>query len=56
MTALYEWNYPRQMLRIRLTEAEGASLDEREAQIFSEPFLLGARCSRPSPRSVPRCC
>jgi len=40
MTALYEWNYPRQMLRIRLTESEGTSLDEREAQIFSEPFLL----------------
>ena len=40
MTALYEWNYPRQMLRIRLTESQGASLEEREAQIFSEPFLL----------------
>ena len=40
LTALYEWNYPRQMLRIRLTEAEGASLEEREAQIFGESFLL----------------
>src|SRR5262245_666096 len=40
MAALYEWNYPRQMLHIRLSEASGASLPEREAEIFSEPFLL----------------
>jgi MoxR-like ATPase len=39
-TALYEWNYPKQLLRIRLTEHEGASLEAREAQIFSEQFLL----------------
>lgn len=40
LTALYEWNYPRQMLRIRLSEADGTSLEEREAQIFGESFLL----------------
>jgi MoxR-like ATPase len=40
LAALYEWNYPRQMLRARLSEAEGASLEEREAQIFGEQFLL----------------
>ena len=40
MTALYEWNYPRQMLRIRMSEAEGGSLEERESEIFSEKFLL----------------
>jgi MoxR-like ATPase len=40
LTALYEWNYPRQMLRIRMSEAAGASLEEREAQIFGESFLL----------------
>ncbi|HVA89317.1 MAG TPA: MoxR family ATPase [Chloroflexota bacterium] len=39
-TALYEWNYPRQMLRIRLTESSGAGVEEREAQIFGEHFLL----------------
>ncbi len=38
-SALYEWNYPKQMLRIRLTEGSG-SLEDREAQIFSEAFLL----------------
>jgi MoxR-like ATPase len=40
LTALYEWNYPRQMLRIRLSEAEGGTLEQREAQIFGEEFLL----------------
>ena len=40
MTALYEWNYPRQMLRIRMTEGADTSLEQREAQIFSDEFLL----------------
>jgi MoxR-like ATPase len=40
LTALYEWNYPRQMLRIRMSEGEGASLQQREAEIFGEEFLL----------------
>jgi MoxR-like ATPase len=40
MAALYEWNYPRQMLHARLSEAEGSSLEEREAYMFSEKFLL----------------
>ena len=39
-TALYEWNYPKQLLRIRLNEGEGRTADEQEAQIFSRPFLL----------------
>jgi MoxR-like ATPase len=39
-SALYEWNYPKQLLRIRLTEGSGESVAAREAQIFSEPFLL----------------
>jgi MoxR-like ATPase len=40
LSALYEWNYPRQMLRIRMSEGMGASLEEREAEIFGEEFLL----------------
>ena len=40
LTALYEWNYPRQMLRIRMTESQDTPLAEREAQIFGESFLL----------------
>jgi MoxR-like ATPase len=39
-SALYEWNYPRQLLHIRLTENQGASLQEREEQIFGREFLL----------------
>ena len=38
--ALYEWNYPKQLLRVRLTEGSGESPEAREAQIFSEAFLL----------------
>lgn len=39
-TALYEWNYPKQMLHIKLQEASPLSAEEQEASIFSEPFLL----------------
>jgi MoxR-like ATPase len=39
-TALYEWNYPKQLLHIKLQEASAASDPEKEAAIFSEPFLL----------------
>jgi MoxR-like ATPase len=40
MSALYEWNYPRQMLHARLSESTGATIAQREAEIFSEPYLL----------------
>ena len=40
MAALYEWNYPRQMLHARLSESENMTVEDREAQIFSEKFLL----------------
>jgi len=40
MAALYEWNYPRQMLHARLSETDRSSLADREAEIFSERFLL----------------
>ena len=36
--ALYEWNYPRQLLRIRLAEAAGGELGEEE--LFSEQYLV----------------
>ena len=39
-TALYEWNYQRQLLHIRLDEKSVRSTAEREADIFSEDFLL----------------
>jgi MoxR-like ATPase len=39
-TALYEWNYPKQLLHIKLEESSPASEAEKEAEIFSEAFLL----------------
>jgi MoxR-like ATPase len=36
--ALYEWNYPRQLLRIRLAEASGGELAEDE--LFGEEYLV----------------
>jgi len=39
-SALYEWNYQRQLLHIKLDENSQRSLAEREADIFSEDFLL----------------
>ncbi len=39
-TSLYEWNYQRQLLHIRLQEHSDLPLDVREREIFSEPFLL----------------
>jgi len=36
--ALYEWNYPRQLLAIRLAEARGEA--PREADLFSDEYLL----------------
>jgi MoxR-like ATPase len=39
-TALYDWNYPRQMLELRLQEARGLDKEQIGVNIFSEPFLL----------------
>jgi len=39
-TALYEWNYSKQLLHIKMQEATLESAAEKEARIFSEPFLL----------------
>ncbi len=38
--ALYEWNYQKQLLHIKLDEGSKASTEQKEAAIFSEPFLL----------------
>jgi MoxR-like ATPase len=38
--ALYEWNYQRQLLHIKLEEGSKTSPQKKEAAIFSEPFLL----------------
>jgi MoxR-like ATPase len=39
-TALYEWNYQKQLLHIKLNEGMRRSTEDAEHEIFSEPFLL----------------
>src|ERR1035438_562332 len=50
--ALYEWNYPRQLLAIRLAESGGETL--RDADLFSADYLLArpllAALDPPGPR------
>ncbi|MGZ8524645.1 MAG: AAA family ATPase, partial [Chitinophagaceae bacterium] len=38
--ALYEWNYQRQLLHIKMTEHNSQSIDEKEKTIFSDSFLM----------------
>src|SRR3989454_9337459 len=37
---LYEWNYQKQLLHIRLDESAHKPIDEEEHEIFSEKFLI----------------
>ncbi|HEV2376963.1 MAG TPA: MoxR family ATPase [Streptosporangiaceae bacterium] len=50
--ALYEWNYPRQLLAIRLAESRGEAL--HDADLFTEDYLLArpllAALDHPGPR------
>jgi len=51
--ALYEWNYPRQLLSIRLAESGGESLDEEELfgpdYLIRRPLLLALEHPGPRP-------
>jgi len=38
--AIYEWNYQRQLLYLKMTEQSQLSLKEKEATIFGNDFLL----------------
>jgi len=39
-TALYEWDYPRQLLRLRMAEGQGQDPREVESRIFSRDCLV----------------
>lgn len=39
-TAIYEWNYQRQLLSVRAASDRGVSMDEADAHIFSDKYLL----------------
>ena len=47
-TALYEWNYPRQMLHLKIAEGRGHDPERLEASIFAREYLL----ERPLLRSI----
>jgi MoxR-like ATPase len=51
--ALYDWNYQRQLLRIRLAEARGAGIDESdlytETYLVDRPILQCVRYRGPTP-------
>jgi len=49
-TALYEWNYQRQLLRLRIAEREARNPDELEDLIFGREYLL----ERPLLRAITR--
>ncbi len=49
-TALYEWNYPRQMLHVRLAQQEGRDPAQTEETIFGRNYLL----ERPLLRAITR--
>src|SRR6201996_515894 len=50
--ALYEWNYPRQLLSIRLAEARGTSLSEQD--LFGPDYLLARPLLRALQHPGPR--
>ena len=39
-SALYEWNYPKQLLRIKMDEHSGRTPEEIGHVIYSEPYLI----------------
>lgn len=38
--AVYEWNYQRQLLAIKMQETENTTVAQKERQVFSEDYLL----------------
>jgi MoxR-like ATPase len=53
-TAVYDWDYPRQMLEIRLLEARGEAKSAATRDIFSEAFLIRRPLLRAlEPKAVP---
>jgi MoxR-like ATPase len=49
-SAVYEWNYQKQLLAIKIHEGSGATVEEKEKHIFGKEFLL----QRPLLQSIVR--
>src|SRR5262245_5400640 len=47
-SAIYEWNYQKQLLAIKIQEGANLSIEEKEEHIFGPPFLM----ERPLLRSI----
>ena len=55
-SAVYEWNYPAQMIEIRLAEAGGAAdRDTLASELFSERFRSSASVQKSTPMRNHRC-
>lgn len=54
--AVYEWNYSRQLLEIRMTEAGQGDRGALRDNLFTESFCWNDRCCRRSARLSPVCC
>jgi MoxR-like ATPase len=55
-SAVYEWNYPRQMLEIRLAEATGSDKEALARDLFSPDFLVERpllQALKPDPAGAP---
>lgn len=55
-SAVYEWNYPRQMLEIRLAEAAGSEKEKLARDLFSPDFLIERpllQALKPDPAGAP---
>ena len=52
-TALYEWNYQRQLLYLKLEENSEKTTEEKEASIFGDSFLLALAAKTAAGDCVP---
>src|SRR3569623_1255022 len=52
-TAVYEWNYQRQLLAIKIRESDEASADEKERHFFSKDFFLERPLLRANTQAAP---
>ena len=54
--AMYEWNYQRQLLAIKLLEHDERPVAARSRTSSRSAICSSARCSRRSPATSRRCC
>ncbi len=50
-SSVYEWNYQKQLLAIKIQEGTGQTVEEKERHIFSREFLAGAAAAQIHPCS-----